>query len=1483
MLRIFILISLISISYLSSAQMNPGEVGSNQSICYGSAPGKLAFTVQPSGGAQPVSYRWQRSNDGGVTWNDISGTSASFPGYSPPILGRTTLFRCKVTDSSSTPQIGFTNTLTIHVSSNFVAGSIGSPQTIFSGTTPATITESVAPSGGGGVYTFQWQSSQDGVYWSNISGATNSSFSPGAMIDDRWFRRVVSDLNCGSASSNSIRVTVNPITLYTSELPFFTNLTYGIPLEIGTEFTGLTDGFITSVRLYCTINDIGNHNVRIWRQNAQLTYDLISGPLNWDINVSGPGWQQLQLETAVAVQSGHNYVVSITTTLSPENNYFSRSPDFTPILTNGFLRYVKGGIISQLGFVPWQESEHGSFRDVVFVPFNSGSAGIAQSVCYNSVPSALLQTTPPTGGTGSYSYQWQISTDGLAWVNIVGASLPDYSPPAMTATSYFRRNVVSGTMTAVGNIVQISVITEFSPGTTGYSQSVCHSTLPSMLTEVAPPTGGNCSYSFQWQTSPDSLSWTDIPGATSQHYSPPSLVTTSYFRRAVTSGELTEFCQPVKISVISEFSPGSIGTSQTICYNSSPNSLIQITPPMGGTCLYNFQWQRSYDETNWVDIENAVSADFSPGTLTETTYFRRSVISGEESELTNPVQITVNTLTAQLNGNADIYENTASQISISISGGISPYSIEYMRNGIIQNTVNNYFSGSGVTLGLLPLGTHLYELVTVVDALGCESQTNGSSITINVTGPNPGSAGVSQTICYNSAPSALLEMIPPSGGNGIFSFQWQSSTNGLEWIDIDGATSSGFSPPALQISTRFRRAVTSGEMTTYTSPAHILVNAPIAQLMGGLTIYENTSTFFTIDISEGLGPYRVEYTRNGIPQTTLTSYTSGTEIFTGSLPAGTYIYELTSVSDASGCGAQSLGTTITIAVANDHNELPGNNALLIINSSSVHYEKFVTHIKPYIDWFGIPFELCDVYSSELPDLGDYALIIFGHRNVYSDASEYPISDLEAAVMAGTGLYSFDRLLFETNSGFSSLVTTIPAVTDSAIIINTNHYITEYHTNDSYHPTNSTITFKIFGGQQYITIGQSNYDLIGGIRLATLGHGTNTPPLLQVAAYGSGKIVKWNSYDWMDDEKLGPVWGMDDLIWRSIVWAARKPFVMQGLPAMITMRVDDVDGTRSSLMDLGWLKICNEFGLIPWCGTFIETTSPNFYRILRELIDSNLATASPHSFDYYEDFLFYNRHGLTGFDAAENVRRAWAIYEDSSLTASNYIVPHWYLLDSMALSALWDRGVEFIGTKLYCNPFPYPGPWLHIGPYRIGRDGWGGTGVPLAYASSIDWLSSIPGDDFFICMTEIGDDGGYEWYPNSNTSSTTARGVRHLRRALNSMVLPTLFTHEDQIMMEADEWRQIIAGITSAVSSYNPEYKSMDDAVKYVRAKENIEITSIAIDSINNQIIITCSGTNDMETKCYVFTETNGQISHRLVTLPMVNSLPVTTVTRLSLF
>ena len=84
---------------------------------------------------------------------------------------------------------------------------------------------------------------------------------------------------------------------------------------------------------------------------------------------------------------------------------------------------------------------------------------------------------------------------------------------------------------------------------------------------------------------------------------------------------------------------------------------------------------------------------------------------------------------------------------------------------------------------------------------------------------------------------------------------------------------------------------------------------------------------------------------------------------------------------------------------------------------------------------------------------------------------------------------------------------------------------------------------------------------------------------------------------------------------------------------------------------------------------------------------------------------------------------------------------------------------------------------------------------------------------------------------------------------------------------------MMSGITSGISKFNPEFRSMDYAVQYIRARNNITINNVSDDG--DLVHITYSGSNDMNTRCYLFTESGGEISYKLVLLPIITSGSIT--------
>jgi gliding motility-associated-like protein len=64
----------------------------------------------------------------------------------------------------------------------------------------------------------------------------------------------------------------------------------------------------------------------------------------------------------------------------------------------------------------------------------------SQAICGGATPNILVGSTP-TGGNGTYIFQWQESANGTTWTNIGGANNIDFAPPPLTMRRFYRRLV----------------------------------------------------------------------------------------------------------------------------------------------------------------------------------------------------------------------------------------------------------------------------------------------------------------------------------------------------------------------------------------------------------------------------------------------------------------------------------------------------------------------------------------------------------------------------------------------------------------------------------------------------------------------------------------------------------------------------------------------------------------------------------------------------------------------------------------------------------------------------------------------------------------------------------------------------------------------------------------------------------------------------------------------------------------------------------
>ncbi|WP_408035311.1 DUF11 domain-containing protein, partial [Tenacibaculum aestuarii] len=154
--------------------------------------------------------------------NDTNGTVANLITSSEGIdiqPGETVTVTFRATVNSNTECNTLTNTATINATNlatalsdtavNTVnpplAGTVSSDQTICEGDSPLALTIS------GHTGDVQWQSSTDNSTFSNISGATGTSYSPGILSSTTYYRAEITSGSCSSSvQSNVVTITITP-------------------------------------------------------------------------------------------------------------------------------------------------------------------------------------------------------------------------------------------------------------------------------------------------------------------------------------------------------------------------------------------------------------------------------------------------------------------------------------------------------------------------------------------------------------------------------------------------------------------------------------------------------------------------------------------------------------------------------------------------------------------------------------------------------------------------------------------------------------------------------------------------------------------------------------------------------------------------------------------------------------------------------------------------------------------------------------------------------------------------------------------------------------------------------------------------------------------------------------------------------------------------------------------------------------------------
>ena len=343
-----------------------------------------------------------------------------------------------------------------------------------------------------------------------------------------------------------------------------------------------------------------------------------------------------------------------------------------------------------------------------------------QSIITGTAP-AVITCSAATGGdcfSYNYVYQWYSSPNNSTFSAITGATGLNYQPPVLTATTYYKLQTtcqtssVYSTNTATVTVYPPIVGGSVSPATQTINYGANAATLSS--TGVS---GGNGSYTYQWQSAPDNYTWSSV-GGTASTFTPTDVIQETYYRVAVTSLGATAYSSSALVNVSPPLQPGIVGPAYiTIPSGSSPGGLGG-DPASNGGCggSYTYQWLSSTNNTSFASISGATGASYTPPALTTNMWYARQVTCGSNTAISDTIQVVISSATPDISyiRMRDIHKAGVMDSATAL-GLTSPYDVA-------QTT--QYFDGLGrqiqtVAMQQSPL-QHDMVSYNVYDAVGRE-------------------------------------------------------------------------------------------------------------------------------------------------------------------------------------------------------------------------------------------------------------------------------------------------------------------------------------------------------------------------------------------------------------------------------------------------------------------------------------------------------------------------------------------------------------------------------------------------------------------------------------------------------------------------------------------------------------------------------------------------------------------------------------------
>jgi len=414
--------------------------------------------------------------------------------------------------------------------------------------------------------------------------------------------------------------------------------------------------------------------------------------------------------------------------------------------------------------------------------------------------------------------------------------------------------------------------------------------------------------------------------------------------------------------------------------------------------------------------------------------------------------------------------------------------------------------------------------------------------------------------------------------------------------------------------------------------------------------------------------------------------------------------------------------------------------------------------------------------------------------------------------------------------------------------------------------------------------------VGAAGFTTLLESEQGYPLLVAGKLGEGRVVQWLlPLPVWTFAHLGHCCGLDDLFWRSLVWAAHKPLAWLAMPPFATVRIDDASGSGSAFHAgphgaahrFRYVEALNCAGWKANVGLFIRDIPAKDHAALRLAVRGGGAEFSAHAFteiNDHPDHLIYMTHDGREYDWPElerNFAEVDAAFARFGVPLAPVLNCHYYEMGERALLPLRERGCRYLMTEIragvtYSDERArdwFPEPYGHFG-YILG---------PL-----------VDHPEFFNCLSQYNGPGGRnagaadalhrfttfaEEAAQNDPEGAGRKAAAMVRRGLDNLFFGVIMTHEQRIAsLTGEEWERLLQATEKGLAGYERIPVRYSEVCRYALRRYRSRLEAVTV----HEQALECrfAALERANLLLSVFAEADGQIARRLVPVRVGEPGPV---------